>query len=264
LLAAYDSQLRDIAPPRLPKGVTAEADGPLLRFVGYSFGGFITYRDLGGADGSELDDLIVRQVRYFSERGERFEWKLHGHDRPDDLGGRLAGAGFVPDDAEAVMVAPVAKVSARPVLPEGVDLREVSDRPDLERITAMEEEVWLDQRGWLISGLLDEIAADPTGITVIAAEAEGRVVCAGWVRFVAGTEFATLWGGSTLEAWRGRGIYRALVAYRANQAAERGFTYLQVDASPDSRPILERLGFVCVTTTIPYVWTPDSHSTDSH
>jgi hypothetical protein len=30
--------------------------------------------------------------------------------------------------------------------------------------------------------------------------------------------------------------------------------YLYVDASPDSRPILERLGFVVVTTTTPYVW----------
>jgi hypothetical protein len=28
-----------------------------------------------------------------------------------------------------------------------------------------------------------------------------------------------------------------------------------VDASEESRPILERLGFVAVTTTTPYVWT---------
>jgi hypothetical protein len=30
--------------------------------------------------------------------------------------------------------------------------------------------------------------------------------------------------------------------------------YLDVGASPDSRPILERLGFVVVTMTTPYVW----------
>jgi hypothetical protein len=29
-----------------------------------------------------------------------------------------------------------------------------------------------------------------------------------------------------------------------------------VDASSDSRPILERLGFIAVTTTTPYVWSP--------
>ena len=46
-----------------------------------------------------------------------------------------------------------------------------------------------------------------------------------------------LWGGGTLPAWRGRGIYRALVAYRAGLAASRGYRYLTVDASADSEPI---------------------------
>jgi GNAT superfamily N-acetyltransferase len=76
------------------------------------------------------------------------------------------------------------------------------------------------------------------------------------VRFPSGTEFATLWGGATLPAWRGRGIYRALVRQRAQLAAERGRRYLEVDASADSRPILERLGFRAVTQTRPYVWSP--------
>jgi hypothetical protein len=36
----------------------------------------------------------------------------------------------------------------------------------------------------------------------------------------------------------------------------RGYRYLQVDASAESRPILERLGFVCLAQTTPYVWSP--------
>jgi 3-oxoadipate enol-lactonase len=40
--------------------------------------------------------------------------------------------------------------------------------------------------------------------------------------------------------------------------------YIEVDASDDSRPILERLGFVTVTTTTPYVWPPPTGpATDS-
>ncbi len=39
-------------------------------------------------------------------------------------------------------------------------------------------------------------------------------------------------------------------------ASARGFRYLQVDASADSAPILQRLGFVAVATTTPYEWTP--------
>ena len=121
-------------------------------------------------------------------------------------------------------------------------------------------------QAWLADSLDAELSVDPDAIAIVVAEAGGAVVCAGWVRFESGTDFATLWGGGTLPAWRGRGIYHAVVAHRANLAAARGFRYLQVDASSDSRPILERLGFVAVTTTTPYVWTPPaadpSRSTD--
>jgi len=95
------------------------------------------------------------------------------------------------------------------------------------------------------------------GTAAEGAETGGdELVGAAWVRYVAGTPFATLWGGSILPGWRRRGVYRALVAYRARLAEVRGFTLLQVDASDDSRPILQRLGFVPVTTTTPYVYTP--------
>jgi GNAT superfamily N-acetyltransferase len=70
-----------------------------------------------------------------------------------------------------------------------------------------------------------------------------------------GSPFAGLWGGATLREWRGRGIYRALVAWRAQLAAARGVPYLQVDASSDSAPILRHLGFHPLATT-PYVWVP--------
>ena len=86
------------------------------------------------------------------------------------------------------------------------------------------------------------------------AEAEGRVVSAGRLDFVEGTEFAGLWGGATLPEWRGRGIYRALTAARARSALAYGARYLQSDCSPMSRPILERSGLVAITTSTPYVW----------
>jgi GNAT superfamily N-acetyltransferase len=137
-----------------------------------------------------------------------------------------------------------------------VRLREVTARADLERIVQMEEAVWGEDRGFLVGTLEGEIAADPNGITVVTAEADGEVVSAGWIRYEGKTDFASLWGGSTLEAWRRRGIYRALVSYRARLAAARGYSLLQVDASDNSRPILERLGFAAVTTTTPYIFEP--------
>jgi GNAT superfamily N-acetyltransferase len=259
LLAAYDAQLRGRDPDPLPEGVTVETDGPLRRYHGLfgpTGGGFVGYRDLDGLTGAEVDELIARQIRVFDERGERFEWKLHGHDRPLDLAERLRTAGFVPEEEETVVIAPVDAIAGRPRLPHGVSLREVSERADLDRIAALENEVWGHEHGALAASLEAEHDADPQALAIVVAEARDTVVCAGWVRFERGTEFATLWGGSTLPAWRGRGIYRATVAYRANLARHRGLRFMEVDASSDSRPILERLGFVPVTTTTPYIWSP--------
>jgi GNAT superfamily N-acetyltransferase len=257
LLAAYDAQLRAHVPDPLPAGASVEGDGPLLRFVGMDGGGFVTYVNLDGLAGEDLDALISRQRDFFADRGERVEWKLHGHDQPADLPQRLRAAGFEPQEQETVVVGPVAPLAATmPVLPEGVRLREASARADLDRIARMEEAVWNDDRGWLADGLEKEIAADPQGVTVLVAEAGDELVSAGWVRYMSGTGFATLWGGSTLPQWRGRGIYKALVVHRARLADQRGYAYLQVDASDDSRPILERLGFVPITTTTPYVFSP--------
>jgi GNAT superfamily N-acetyltransferase len=191
----------------------------------------------------------------FAERGERFEWKLHGHDRPADLPDRLRAAGFVPEETETVMIGRVDDVAAEPSLPDGVVIREVRERGDFARIAQLEESVWRQEHSW-VDHLAEERAADPEGLRVFLAEAGDLTVCAGWARFPSGTEFVTLWGGATLPGWRGRGIYRALVAHRARLAAERGRRYVEVDASDDSRPILERLGLVAVTTTTPYVWSP--------
>jgi hypothetical protein len=263
LLTAYDAQVRDRIPDPLPRGVTVERDGPLVRFFGLASRGFVVYRDLGGLEGADLDELIARQVRVFAERGEPFEWKLHGHDRPEDLARRLLAAGFVPEETETIVIAPVDAIATEVRLPEDVSLREVTSRADFERIAMLEQAVWghEDQQTWLVEMLESERAVDPDAITIVVAEAGATVVCAGWIRFELGTEFATLWGGATLPVWRRRGIYRATVACRANLAAERGFRYLETDASDDSRPILERLGFRAVTTTTPYVWSPPTFPT---
>jgi GNAT superfamily N-acetyltransferase len=258
LLAAYDAQVRDRVPDPLPRGVTVERDGPLLRFFDLGGRGFVVYRDLHGVEGADLDELIARQVDVFAERGERFEWKLHGHDRPADLPQRLRAAGFAPEDTETIVIASAADIAGKVRLPEGVSLREVTGRADFERIATLEQAVWgeEDQESWLVDMLESERAVDPDALTVVVAEAGGTVVCAAWVRFERPTEFATLWGGATLAPWRRRGIYRAIVVHRANLAAARGFRYLETDASDESRPILERLGFIAVTTTTPYVWSP--------
>ena len=169
--------------------------------------GFVVYRDLGGLEGADLDDLIARQVRVFAERGERFEWKLHGHDRPPDLPRRLRAAGLVPEDEETVVIAPVDEVAGPLGLAERVSLREVTERSDFDRIAAVQPDIWQEdaEPTWLAASLEEEKRADPHYLTVVVAEADRAVVCAGWVRFEQGTDFATLWGGGRCRRGAGAG-----------------------------------------------------------
>ncbi|MFE1952167.1 GNAT family N-acetyltransferase [Streptomyces sp. NPDC059524] len=253
LRAAYDAQLRGVTPPG--GSTRIETDGPLTRVVGWHRGFVTGPRDLG-VDGNELDALIARQRDFYAARGEAVEWKTRGHDLPAGLTERLAAAGFVPEDSETVLIGQSADLAADPVLPEGVTLRRVTALADLRRIAAMESTVWGEDWGWLADDLAGRIESAPQDIVVLVAEAGDDVVCAAWLVFQEGADFGGLWGGSTLEEWRGRGIYRAMVAQRARIAAARGVPYLYVDASADSAPILIRLGLHAVTTTTPYVWTP--------
>jgi GNAT superfamily N-acetyltransferase len=259
LLAAYDDQLRPAERTNLPPGVRTERDGPIMRIVGQPPRGFISSpRDLG-LDGAALDALIARQRDFFAARGEAVEWKSRGHDRPASLPQRLIAAGFAAEPRETVLIGMTQTLAGTsPSLPVDVTVRQVGDDADMHRIAAMTSEVLGEDWSWLAAELIGRARTDPGQTVVVAAEAGDRIVSAARLEYEPGTDFATLWGGSTLAEWRGRGIYRALVALRAQLAAASGVRYLQVDASEDSRPILERLGCTAITTSTPYVWTPST------
>ncbi|WP_189115214.1 GNAT family N-acetyltransferase [Pilimelia terevasa] len=256
LLAAYDAQLRLAGQATLPPGVVARWDGPVLRVAGHHRGFVSGPADLGVA-GADLDALIARQRDFFAARGEAVEWKVWGHDRPADLPARLRAAGFVAEDEETVLVAPTRAVAARPATPpRGVVLREVGTDADLDRLARLQARVWGADFGWLAAELRQRRDGAGERLHVVAAEAGPRMVAVAWLVITPGVDFGGLWGGATLPGWRGRGVYRALVAYRAQVAAAARVPYLQVDASAQSRPILRRLGFAALTTTTPFVWTP--------
>src|SRR5262249_60813669 len=86
--------------------------------------------------------------------------------------------------------------------------------------------------------LIGDLAATPGDLIVLTAEAGSQVASAGWLRFQPGTQFAGLWGGATLSEWRGRGLYRALVARRAQLAAARGFPDLHGGRARGTPPLL--------------------------
>jgi GNAT superfamily N-acetyltransferase len=253
VLAMFDQQMR--------RG--ARADGPRARVE--RVGGVVRQVDADGGwngivwsdlDRDTADAAIAAQVRHFTSLGTEFEWKLYAHDRPGDLAARLRTAGFTPEPEETLMVAQVQGLPTDVELPKGVHLRPVTDPADVELMADVHEQAFGTSRSRARDRLLAQLAESPDAVVAVVAMAGDLPVCAARMEFHPGTQFSSLWGGGTVTPWRGRGIYRAMVAFRARIAAERGYRYLQVDASSQSRPILHRLGFVPLSTITPYVYQP--------
>ncbi|MBT2368484.1 GNAT family N-acetyltransferase [Streptomyces sp. ISL-10] len=254
VLALFDHQMRRRITTPDTAGPLTERAGRVVRQTGAD-------GDWSGVLFSELtadtaDAEIAEQVRYFTERGLAFEWKLYSHDEPQDLGARLLAAGFTPEPEETVLVAEAGDLPSVPELPDGVRLEPVTGAAGVELTMRVHDQAFGTDGSRLRQQLLAQLAQAPDRVLMTVAMAGDLPVCAARVEFTPGTDFAGLWGGGTHPDWRGRGIYRSLVAHRAEAAARRGVRYLQVDASDDSRPILERLGFTALATTTPYVYEP--------
>ncbi|NWF25188.1 GNAT family N-acetyltransferase [Streptomyces sp. PKU-EA00015] len=254
VLALFDRQMRCRTTPPGAAGPLTERSGRVVRQVGADgdWSG-VLWSDLT-ADTADAD--IAEQVRYFTGRGLAFEWKLYSHDAPRDLAGRLLAAGFRPEPEETVLVAETSGLPAVPELPDGVRLEAVTGPAGVELTMRVHDRAFGTDGTRLRQQLLAQLAQTPDTVLMTVAMAGDLPVCAARIEFTPGTDFAGLWGGGTRPEWRGRGIYRALVAHRAAAAARRGVRYLQVDASDHSRPILERLGFAALATTTPYVYEP--------
>ncbi|MEV0829490.1 GNAT family N-acetyltransferase [Nonomuraea rubra] len=250
VMAVFDRELRREVVADGPDAVV-ERDGDVVRQVGPESGGWngVLWSGLRG-DGEDADAAIAAQVRYFGALGRAFEWKLYGHDQPADLGSRLLAAGFTPEPAEALMVARAAGIPDAPP-PDGVRLVPVTDQDGVELLADVHESAFGAGRVHIRERLLAQLAAGT--VVAVVAMAGDVPISAARLDLNPGTRFAGLWGGGTVPEWRRRGVYRALVAYRAREAVARGYEYLQVDASDQSRPILLRLGFTELTTTTPYV-----------
>ncbi|MGW1807868.1 GNAT family N-acetyltransferase [Streptomyces sp. NPDC002078] len=251
VLALYDLDMRENATPDGP-GARIERTGAVVRHVADAQGwNGVLWSAL---DAAGADRAIRDQIAYFTGLGRDFEWKHYGHDRPDDLGARLLAAGFRAEPEETLMAAETGRLAMDAEPPEGVRLVQATDPAGVDLVVEVHEKAFGTDGSRLRHRLLAGLAADPCTVVAVVALAGDEAVSAARMELVPGTRFAGLWGGGTVEAWRGRGVYRALVAHRARVAAARGYRYLQVDASPMSRPILERLGFHALSTTTPYLY----------
>jgi hypothetical protein len=232
--------------------------------------GFVTYSHL---DEQNADAAIRAQIDRFTVLGIDFEWKLFNHDTPPDLKERLRTIGFTIEEAESIMVLDLDQVPSQLLQPvpigggnavaqpmgaglPGVDfeIRRITAPDGLADVRAVEEAVWDEKMEWIHDHLGSYLRSYPELLSVYVAYVDGVPASAAWVFFFSNSQFASLWGGSTLSGQRGMGLYTALLAVRVQEAIRRGRRFLVVDASSMSRPILEKFNFRLLDYSTPCKW----------
>jgi hypothetical protein len=202
--------------------------------------------------GEEDVEALLAEVRERVPPDKSLVWWLDPDTRPPDLHERLLTLGLrVPRDRGSLLHA-LACVTEPPLGPPGVEVSRVETFEDHE--TAMEL-MWdsfdspPERREQQRMHLRAEFeAAREAGVPVtFLARLEGRP--AGLGRSIYSDRGVFLIAGSVVDWARGRGVYRALVRARWDDAVARGTPALVTEAMPDtSYPILKRVGFVDVCT----------------
>lgn len=233
-------------------GVKREVDGSIIRHISLTGeDGYVIYSRL---DEDSAEAAISAQIARFESIPQDFEWKVFDYDSPKDLIERLRRRGFEIGEREALLVLDLSTGPEALSLPVPPSVLRITDPEDIDALVKLEEAVWGEDHYELGERLKRDLQEHPDMLSVYLSYQDGQPASAAWIYFHEGTSFASLWGGSTLPQFRKQGHYSQLLAARAQDARNRGFPLLYVDASPMSRPILEKHGFQFLATSTPCTW----------
>jgi len=252
LLSAFDATMRADPPPEagVARVSAPYGTGRVLRTVGaYNFIGWWELSPdvmAGAAEG---------EAAYFRGLGQEAEWKVFSHDGPPGLAGALARAGFVADDPETFLALDLDQGEPPAPATDGFTVRRVTDKAGIEDLASANAAAFGRAEPWRVDALVPRLGDGSVALYVAYAD-DGRPISSGRLELAPGRPFAGLYGGGTDPAFRGRGVYRALVAARAAEARRLGVRYLTVDARETSRPILQRLGFTPLATITAWMISP--------
>ncbi len=213
--------------------------------------GYVTYSQLNETN---ADDVIREQVRFFESIGQAFEWKLYDYDRPPDLKERLESHGFLIEEEEAIMVLDLEDAPEVLWQPAHQTVQRITNLERLSDVLTVQQQVWDEDFSWLSRYLGSALQKYPEQMSVYVAYVSEHPASAAWTYFPKHSQFASLWGGSTVSGFRKQGLYTALLAVRAQEARDRELRFLTVDASDMSRPILEKFGFERIAYSYPCKW----------
>ena len=205
-------------------------------------------------DEDSADSEIKRQIEYFTAARQDFVWKVYDSDLPQDLSSRLLAAGFGVIATSQLMIARVADVHFSVELPPGVELVRANNPDGIDQLIDIHDRVFAREHSQLRRQLYGQMERSPSRSEIVLVTAGGVPVASSRAELLPDHDFVSLWGGGTLPEWRGKGLYRAMVTHRARVARSRGYSYLYVTASEQSRPILESLDFQPFGSVTAYEW----------
>lgn len=255
ILALFDVERQTLK----PAGNLRQIDGNVVRHLPSASAQYwIAYSRHSPA---KIDAAIAHEIEHLKSLSPRYtsvEWKAHDHDQPANLVERLAAYGFEIGEREAFLALDVNDAPADLCAPVTLDVRRVSDAAGIRHYFAVSALVFDRDYGAWAGELERQVVAGDPAVSVFVAYDAGVPVSSARISYDPGSQFAGLWGGATLDSHRGKGYYKALVAARLQEATRRGVRFLYIDASPMSRPILERRGFVFLGYSRPCVLTLQS------
>jgi GNAT superfamily N-acetyltransferase len=196
-------------------------------------------------DPNEIPEAIHGVRAEVAARGHRSAlWNVGASSSPSDLVDRLVAHGLVAEDHLTALVLTQEPPVSSPDI-EARRIRDITEFKVARQITDDVFEVPEDRRREWSDTLEERFEGERSGAgaRVYLAYIDGQAVGTASSIVEDDIPAALMLGGATLASARGRGVYRALIRARWDDAVESGIAALTVQARATSRPILERLGF---------------------
>jgi GNAT superfamily N-acetyltransferase len=197
----------------------------------------VAFAALGELEADAVIDVAIAEYRAL---GVKFRWTVGPDSAPPDLADRLARRGLERGQTRGMARSTEGFAAGGAGGPVRVDEVDASTLDDFTRVMA---EGWDIDPGPLAR--VNEAALASEGHRLFVARLDGEpAAVAGYVAFA---RSAFLLGGVVLPRFRGRGLYRALVGARLEDARARGIALATSHAREEtSAPLLEKMGFETV------------------
>ncbi len=194
-------------------------------------------------------EIVAEEIADARKHAGALCWRVHADDSPRDaLAACLLANGFARDaDTTQHFVSPrvLQSNTANATAPAGIEIRELVSPLELEAYAGVWKDVWPDMpNDRYVHDYQLLMESGERGLRFWAAFEGVLAVSTAYINHPPGFPMALLCGGATRKKYQKRGIYHALIASRARAAAQTGVETLCVDASGESAPVLQKLGFV--------------------